>query len=432
MSSGRETDNHGRAALLLLGAAALAAALLTPIAEAAAVSYQVLYSFCSQSNCRDGALPLAGLVMDAGGNLYGTTVFSGVDGGFFREGVVFKLAPDGTETVLHAYGVCQAAGDCADGAEPWAGLVMDGAGNLYGTTIFGGAAGQGVVFALEHRPPPFEGYRYRYYHSFCEQSGCTDGALPYAGLVMDGAGNLYGTTATGGAIGLGVVFKQVGGTETVLYSFCAQSGCADGAEPHAGLVIDAAGNLYGTTIFGGNNVEPGTVSGGGVVFKLAPNGTETVLYNFCAQSGCADGVHPDAGLVMDAAGNLYGTTPAGGSKYNGVVFKLAPNGTETVLHIFCSQSGCTDGALPYAGLATDAAGNLYGTTAAGGVSGGGVVFKLAPDGTETVLYNFCSQSSCTDGSEPRAGLILDAAGNLYGTTHTGGNNGGGVVFIVTP
>ena len=433
MSSGRETDNHGRAGLLLLGAGVLAAALLTPIAEAAAVSYQVLYSFCSQSDCPDGSLPRAGLVMDAVGNLYGTTRYSGVDEATngFREGVVFKLAPDGTETVLHAYGVCLAPGDCADGASPYAGLVMWG-GNLYGTTFEGGAAGQGVVFALEGRPPPSEGYRYRIYHSFCEQSGCTDGALPYAGLVIDGAGDLYGTTELGGAIGLGVVFKQVGGTETVLYSFCAQSGCTDGAKPWAGLILDAAGNLYGTTQTGGNNVEPGTVFGGGVVFKLAPDGTETVLYNFCAQSGCADGVHPYAGLVMDAAGNLYGTTYQGGSKGNGVVFKLAPNGTETVLHTFCEQSGCTDGALPRAGLATDAAGNLYGTTSAGGAAGWGVVFKLAPDGTETVLYNFCSQSSCTDGSGPWAGLILDAAGNLYGTTQTGGNNGAGVLFIVTP
>src|SRR6516164_6605399 len=182
MSSGWKTGNHGRAGLLLLGAATVAAALLTPIAEAAATSYQVLYNFCSQSDCPDGALPQAGLVMDAGGNLYGTTVYSGVDEATngFRNGVVFKLAPDGTETVLHAYGVCLAPGDCADGASPYAGLVMWG-GNLYGTTFEGGAAGQGVVFALEHRPPPFEGYRYRIYHSFCEQSGCTDGALPYAG-----------------------------------------------------------------------------------------------------------------------------------------------------------------------------------------------------------------------------------------------------------
>jgi len=174
------------------------------------------------------------------------------------------------------------------------------------------------------------------------------------------------------------------------------------------------------------------VLGGGVVFKLAPDGTEAVLHRFCSQSGCADGEHPHAGLVLDTAGNLYGTTYYGGSNvYNGgVVFKLAADGTETVLYNFCSQSGCTDGAEPVGGLVIDAAGTLYGTTSAGGASGGGVVFKLAPDGTETVLYNFCSQSGCADGAEPWAGLVTDTAGNLYGTTVGGGDYGGGVVFMV--
>jgi len=321
MSSGRETDNHGRAGLLLLGAATVGAALLTPIAEAAAASYQVLYSFCSQHDsnfyvCSDGNEPQAGLVLDAAGNLYGTTAYAGILG---SKGVVFKLAPDGTETVLHAF--CD-TGDCAAGDYPIAGLLMDAGGNLYGTTFEGGAGGQGVVFALERRPPPFDGYRYRRYHSFCEQSGCTDGGLPYAGLVMDGAGNLYGTTAIGGAIGLGVVFKQVGGTETVLYNFCSQSGCTDGAQPWSGLILDAAGNLYGTTSAGGNNIL--AASGGGVVFKLAPDGTETVLYNFCSQSSCTDGSGPWAGLILDAAGNLYGTTQTGGNNGAGVLFIVTP------------------------------------------------------------------------------------------------------------
>ena len=215
----------------------------------------------------------------------------------------------------------------------------------------------------------------------------------------------------------------------VLYNFCSQDGCADGAYPGSSLIMDGAGNLYGTTYQGGFGQK-------GVVFKLAPDGTETVLYNFCSQSGCTDGANPGGGLVMDAAGNLYGTTQYGGdpSCYPGfgcgTAFKLAPDGTETVLYNFCSQSGCTDGAEPVGGLVIDAAGTLYGTTSAGGASGGGVVFKLAPDGTETVLYNFCSQSGCADGAEPWAGLVTDTAGNLYGTTVGGGDYGGGVVFMV--
>jgi uncharacterized repeat protein (TIGR03803 family) len=195
--------------------------------------------------------------------------------------------------------------------------------------------------------------------------------------------------------------------------------------PSAELIMDAAANLYGTTYHGGT-------SGGGVVFKLAPDGTETVLYSFCSQFNCADGDHPSAGLIMDGAGNLYGTTYYGGTSGGGVVFKLAPDGTETVLYSFCSQSNCADGSDPEAGLIMDGAGNLYGTTSDGGGTFGGVVFKLAPDGTETVLYSFCSQSGCADGSYPEAGLIMDGAGNLYGTTLGGGTSGTGVVFMVTP
>ena len=166
-----------------------------------------------------------------------------------------------------------------------------------------------------------------------------------------------------------------------------------------------------------------------------------VLYSFCPQSGCADGSQPVAGLIMDAAGNLYGTTKVGGTGGTGgafgqgVVFKLAPDGTETVLYSFCSQANCTDGLQPFAGLIMDAAGNLYGTTLNGGIgSGSGVVFKLAPDGTQTVLYSFCSQANCTDGLAPQAGLLMDAAGNLYGTTALGGIAPGnsGVVFALTP
>jgi uncharacterized repeat protein (TIGR03803 family) len=241
----------------------------------------------------------------------------------------------------------------------------------------------------------------------------TDRAIPGAAhLIGDSAGNLYGTTESGGASGAGVVFKLNKTGETVLYSF---TGGADGWSPVAGLIRDSAGNLYGTTFGGGARFGE---SGSGVVFKLDTTGTETVLYSF---TGGADGGSPAAGLIRDSAGNLYGTTELGGVSGAGVVFKLDTTGTETVLHSFTGPGGEN----PYAGLIADSAGNLYGTTYGGGASGSGVVFKLDTTGTETVLYSFTGGA---DGGSPVAGLIRDSAGNLYGTTYEGGTSDAGVVF----
>ncbi len=281
---------------------------------------------------------------------------------------------------------------------------------------------------------------------------------------MDAAGNLYGTTSSGGTYGAGTVFMltpnaaKTTWTETVLYSFCAQSACTDGGTPYAGLIMDVAGNLYGTTSSGGAYVDvaTGAGAGGGTVFELTPNAaktkwTETVLYSFCAQSACTDGQLPVAGLIIDAMGNLYGTTQGGGNgEYigTGTVFMLTPNAakttwTETVLYVF---TGASDGEGPHASVIMDVAGNLYGTTEAGG-NGGGTVFELTPNAakttwTETTLYSFvhCAQSSCPDGDTPYAGLIMDASGNLYGTTFKGGANvavfafgsTAGTVFELTP
>jgi uncharacterized repeat protein (TIGR03803 family) len=231
-------------------------------------------------------------------------------------------------------------------------------------------------------------------YSFCPVAGCKDGDAPYqAGVIQDAVGNLYGATEDGGANGDGTVFKLAPPatssgtwTETVLYSFCAVKSCTDGEEPQAGLIRDAAGNLYGTTKDGG-------VIGDGAVFKLAPPAlpggqwTETVLHSFCILDGCKDGEYPEAGLVQDAAGNLYGTTENGGANDDGVAFKLAPPAvpgnpwTETVLYSFCADTNCVDGESPYGGaLILDAAGNLYGTVD-GGVYDEGAVFKLAPPAT---------------------------------------------------
>jgi uncharacterized repeat protein (TIGR03803 family) len=360
--------------------------------------------------------------MDAAGNLYGATQNGGdltCDIDQSGCGTVFKVDTTRTETVLHSF-----TGG-ADGIEPKAGLVQDAAGNLYGTTFNGGAHGYGTVFKLD--PTGTETVLYSF-------TGGVDGASPLAGLVMDAAGDLYGTTQLGGDLtcprlggpGCGTLFKvDTTGAETVLHSF---TGGADGLEPTAELVQDAAGNLYGTTSNGGAHSY-------GTVFKLNPTGTETVLYSF---TGGADGASPLAGLVMDAAGNLYGTTQLGGAFSAGTVFEVSASGAEIVLYSF---TGGSDGSLPEGGLLIDAANNLYGTTDHGGDLtcgqglGCGTVFKLDKTGKQTVLYTF---SGGTDGAYPQAGLVMDAAGNLYGTASGGGDLtcnqglGCGTVFKLTP
>jgi len=379
-----------------------------------AQTYNVLYTFTGGA---DGGNPQAGLLRDAAGNLYGTTT-SGGQG----TGVVFKLHKE-EETVLHSF-----AGSPTDGSYPYAGLVRDDDGNLYGTTRYGGAYDVGTVFKVD--PCGKETVLYTF-------TGGADGANPLAGLVLGKAGNLYGTTSYGGDLsctlngpyGCGVVFKlDRTGTETVLHAF---TGGADGAAPFAGLVRDAAGNLYGTTFNGG---APTVSCGGcGVVFKLDPTGNETVLYTF---TGLADGAAPIGGVILDGAGNLYGTALFAGGACCGVVFKLDPTGNQTVLYSF---TGGPDGGFPSAGLVRDRAGNLYGTTTGGGdpSCGCGVVFKLEPTGSETVLYSFTGGAG---GSTSYANLVQDRAGNLYGTATYGGDLscapgsglGCGVVFKLTP
>jgi len=270
-----------------------------------------------------------------------------------------------------------------------------------------------------------------------------DGNSPQANLVFDGSGNLYGTATEGGIYGEGTVFKLTPNkgqwTETVLYSFCQLQNCVDGATPRSGLVLDAAGNLYGTTSAGG--AYSGSV--GGVVFELTPHPggtwTEAVLHSFGnGKDGAGIFI---SGLVFDSAGNLYGTTSGGGTTSRsicpdgcGAVFELSPgpNGqwTEKVLYEFCSQADCADGSQPLGGVTLDSSGNLYGTTNLGGTPAQhlyGTVFELSPgeagQWVETVLYMF--QGGTTDGTNPQAGVILDKSGNLYGTTELGYETPGG-------
>jgi len=361
--------------------------------SAQAQTFGLLYSF---TNGTDGGYPYSTLIQDASGNLYGTTYY----GGAYTYGTAFELST-GPETVLHSFG-----NGMGDGSSPFAGLVRDSSGNLYGTTYSGGASGYGTVFMLDTTG------KETVLHSF---AGGADGKAPiYGSLVRDGSGNLYGTTKLGGASGVGTVFKVTKtGKETVLYSF---TNGLDGGYPFAGLVRDTSGNLYGTTYSGG-------ASSVGTVFKVTKTGTETVLYSF---SGGADGEYPYAGLVRDSLGNLYGTTSEGGASNVGTVFKVTPTGQETVLYSF---AGGTDGANPFAGLVRDRKGNLYGTTEAGGASGVGTVFKLSATGQETVLHTFTGATM--DGANPFGGLVRDAAGNLYGTTFVGGAFGHGAVYKIT-
>jgi uncharacterized repeat protein (TIGR03803 family) len=407
--------------------------LLATCQFARAQTETVLYSFCSAPNCADGSGPVGNLLFDVSGNLYGATR----NGGKHQYGTIFELTAGGTETLLHTFtfGV---------GSYPEGSLAWDGQGNLYGATvgassIFYDPVYLGSVFVLKKRS-------FGYLHSYKDGEG---GAVPNSGLVMDTQGNVYGTTVFGGdypcstGYGCGTVYRVTPHkVYTVLYNFM---GGTDGESPNGHLVLDSDGNLYGTTDLGGG---AGTGCGGmlnrycGTVFKLAPDGTETILHSF---AGGVDGENPNGGLVLDAQGNLYGTTSGGGAGCSGgngcgTVFKVTAGGKETVLYSFM---GGTDGSIPLAGLVMDAQGNLYGTTGAGGsgcsLSGWcGTVFKVTPTGDETILYRFTGGA---DGALPEGALILDAKGSLYGTTYAGGIDkctedgtppGCGVVFKVTP
>jgi len=413
----------------------LALCVSVPFADASAKGREtVLYDF---QGTTDGANPSGVLITDSGGNLYGTAAEGGVTScsthmkGGNGCGVVFKLAPNGTESALYAF-----TGG-SDGATPAGGLIVDSSGNFYGTTIQGGAReshckdGCGTVFKLTSGGTKTVLYAFT--------SG-NDGQAPASGVIADSAGNLYGTTEQGGssencgsdAVGCGTVFEVAsGGNESVLHAF---AGSSDGAYPAGGLLRDGSGNLYGTTGAGGSTDSCGTAwDGCGTVFKIASNGTESILHAF---TGSKDGAYPAGALIEDSGGNMYGTTAAGGSANDcglgkhgcGTVFKIATGGTVTILHAF---AGGSDGAYPLAVLSMDSKGNLYGATGAGGststcgkfkflpkASGCGTVFEIASNGTETVLHVFKGKNG--DGAYSVAGFIADGSGSLYGSTFGGG------------
>ena len=412
--------------------------------------YKVLWSFGGAA-VGDGSQPLDKLVADKNGNLYGTTEYGGTgpasDCGSLGCGTVFELSPthDGTwtETIIYSFCTSYSGFLCLDGALPFAGLIFDSAGNLYGTTSYGGqscppnGSGCGTVFELSPPALPGASWTETVLYSFCasgmgiDSVFCPDGAMPHSKLTFDQSGNLFGTTWIEGIGNAGTVFEltpEVGGwTESVLYNFCTLGKypvpCPDGVAPEAGVTLDQAGNLYGTTVAGGSK----QFLGGGVVYKLSPSQqgwSETVLYSFTSP-GRRTGSSLYGSVNFDNLGNLFSTVAGGGLNGAGGVFRLSPKAPREITFSFSGDNGYQ----PVAGVLIDPRNNdLYGTTEYGGAGGVGVVFKIAGT-TETVLHSF---TGGTDGQQPVAALTADGKGNLYGTTEYGGTNDLGTVFEITP
>lgn len=399
------TTPAATAVKLTLTLVALSVFLAVSTRPADAQSESVLYTFTGKT---DGLYPAAGLISDGAGNLYGTTILGG-QGCWSNPsgcGVVFEISPNGSggwnQTVLHSFS------GPPDPANSWAPVIFDKAGNLYGTTGYGGPTNYGAIFELSPAGTSWTEkvlYNYPYGPYFP--------AFPNTALVMDAAGNLYCSAAHGGSLGAGTLLKLTpAGDATVLHTF-GEPGDGSGTQS---MVLDSQGNLYGTTNGGG-------AYGGGTLFELTPSGAYTLLYSFGGQPEDSNG---PGYLVMNTDGDLYSVAWGGGAHGNGTVFKITTTGVETVLYSFGSQPG--DGANPTAGPAFDQNGNLYGETYVGGANNKGTVFKLTPTGVETVLYSFGSQPG--DGFNPQGTPALDGQGNLYGITGVGGAYGAGTVFEI--
>jgi uncharacterized repeat protein (TIGR03803 family) len=420
------------------------------IGTASAAKLKTLRAFCARADCRDGDTRAAGLVMDATGNLYGASE----NGGAYGEGAIFQLSKvqetgRWKERVIHSF--CKEGfSQCKDGHNPWGSLVLDVNGNLYGNTMAGPFIDDpSVVFELMPDSDRKK-WRVKVLYHFCsratQKSNCADGddifrsGLAYQGqadgVPFDGVSPLYGAAAGEGRHSAGVVFQLTPVTgkskwkERVLYAFCAKQNCADGERPWGRLVVDHQGNLFGVA---------GELEKPGVAYEMSQtegHWQETVLHRFCQEKNCEDGANPNA-LVIDGQGALLGTTYGGGANDWGTIFKIVPSGENSayqVLYSFCSQPDCADGGAPYAGLTVDSSGDLFGPTGESDEPLPGTVFRFSQGGTLTTLHQFCT-ADCNDGEFPESELLLGPNNTLFGTTLVGGKHGsdntGGTVFQIT-
>lgn len=389
----------------------------TPTAQAQ--TFSVIYAYAGNGG---SAHAIAGLTLDRGGNLYGTTAW----GGDYTPGTVYKLERSGSGFV---YNELFYVGNGAKGDFPWDAPTIGPNGSLYVTMNGGGTGGHGTVLNVQ---PPAD---------ICRSTSCpwnatdlynftdgSDGGNPQSGVIFDSHGNIYGAVVNGGS-GYGTVYEMTpsgsGWSYQVIYSF---TGGGDGSNPDSPLIFDSAGNLYGEAMSGGL---PGCQGFGcGTIFKLSPSGpgwTETTIYSF--QDG-SDGAEPSGGLIADSAGNLYGATPGSDSNPGGTVFELTPSGGNWTFNLIYDLPGAGPG--PTGGVARDSAGNLYGATWGDGAYGYGNVFKLTPSERGWIFTSLHDFTNGSDGSNADAAPIVDGNGVLYGTTYNGGANSSGVIYQVTP
>jgi len=392
--------------LILLALFTILSFVASASAPAQAQTYKVIHNFTAKG--ADGATPYGGPILDGSGNLYGTTYLGGRGGA----GSVYKLSPNGPSwkyTSLYSF----KAGP--DGSGPAFGsLAMWANRGLFGTTEGGSNFGTAfAVCACAHAEVVIHGF-----------GNAGDGAQPIGGVVFDSDGNFYGTTSLGGAFGNGTVFKATrhngGWIENPIYSFASEN---DGINPPAGVTLDAHGNLYGTTSLGG-------ALGFGTIYELSPSAsgwTETILHTFEAAD---DGANPVGGVIVDSGGNLYGTTFDGGIKGGGTIYELSPSAsgwTFTVLYSFVGGYGG-----PYNKLTLGANGDLYGFTNAEGADGLGSIFKLSPGASDWTLITLHDFAGGLDGASPYGSVAVDAKGNVFGTAVVGGTDNQGVIFEITP
>jgi uncharacterized repeat protein (TIGR03803 family) len=402
-----------------------------------AYTYKVIYNFCSQRGCTDGAFPGEGITLDLAGNIYGTTLGNSGDGTVYeltpatkRSGWKFKKLYGGKNLYLY-YGR----------------FIFDVSGNIYGAGG-GGSKGYGTIFELlPNGERTRRVWKELYSFAYHDPHGTFPTGITYqgasSGAPYDGVSPLFGTTSSGGSADWGVAFSLSPNgdswEEGILYNFCSLRNCKDGGDPSGSLIVDGSGNLFGNAAYNGGKGYHG------VVFELQNHSgswSEMPLYNFCSSLQCSDGALPTQNLLQDAAGNLFGVTYSGGvrKKCCGVLFQLTPQGAEStysVLTSFCEKRNCVDGAQPSSDPVMDASGNLFGTTQTGGRYrtdprnlGGGTVFKWDGSALE-ILYSFCKLRDCADGEYPRA-LAMDASGDLFGTTTSGGKYGAGTIFELSP